>query len=325
MDKLVDLATDIYYSNEYVSLYLQKGEELFDFKYQEDDSIFINKTIKRPITQIGSIKITENYFDLESAYGYGGYYTNSNNKEFISRAMTAYKTRCKSENIIAEFTRYHPFNKFPQLHANQLDFCINDREVVVIDLQTDLFKNYKAKVRNTVKRSLENVSFSESTDLKKFYSLYSETMKKNNADEYYFFGIDFFQDLLALKNVTLYAVSHDQEVVAMAFFMNGQEISHYHLSANSNISYKLNANYAILHQAFLEAQKIGQKFFLLGGGTTSNIDDSLLRFKSKFSSIKMPFYIAGKIYNKEIYDRYNDIWTQQSDQEIRYFLKYRLS
>ena len=75
---------------------------------------------------------------------------------------------------------------------------------------------------------------------------------------------------------------------------------------------------------FHKAKELGLKYFLLGGGTTTQEDDSLLKFKTKFSKELKPFYISGKIYNKSIYDKYNKIWEEQSKEEIKYFLKYRL-
>jgi len=103
-----------------------------------------------------------------------------------------------------------------------------------------------------------------------------------------------------------------------------ESIGHYHLSANSSISYKINANYALLHNVFQVAQDLGLEYFMLGGGTTSNANDSLFKFKKKFSKDLKPFYISGNVYNKEIYNKYNEIWNSQSKEDVKYFLKYRL-
>ena len=67
----------------------------------------------------------------------------------------------------------------------------------------------------------------------------------------------------------------------MGFFMFGQEIVYYHLSANTPLSYSLNSNYALLHNIFIVSKELGIKYFLLGGGTSSNTDDSLFKFKKK--------------------------------------------
>jgi len=318
------LLNDIYYDDDYISLYIKDDEELFSFEYEEEDKLFINKTIKRPIINIGNIKVKIGYYDLETAYGYGGFYTNTNDKNFINNAMIAYNKRCKNENIIAEFTRFHPFNDFPIKHSDFLDLNIYDRDVVVKDLSVDILSSYSAKVRNAVKRANEKVTVKESENIDKFIELYNATMKKNNASNFYFFEKKYYIELLKNTSVKLYEVIYKDEIIAMGFFAFGDVLSHYHLSANTELSYKVNANYALLNYVFDEAKKLNIKYFMLGGGTTSKEDDSLFKFKKKFSKELKPFYISGKVYNKEIYDKYNKIWQEQSKEDIRYFLKYRL-
>lgn len=325
MSQIFDLSKDIYYSNEYISLYLSEGDELFSFEYKEDDKLFLNKSIKRPIKNIGDLDINDGYFDLESAYGYGGYYSNCNDAQFIRNALEAYYSKCNKEKIIAEFIRFHPFNDFPQRHNKFLDFNIYDRDVVVCPLDIDIMRSYQSKIRNTIKRASEKVKFQESHNIDKFIEIYNMTMKKNNADEFYFFDTQLFKKLLALEDVNLYEITLENEIVAMGFFMFGQDLAHYHLSANTNLSYKLNANYALLNNLFLLAQKLGKKYFILGGGTTSDSDDPLLKFKKKFSKDLRAFHIAGNIFNQKVYDKYNALWLKQSPSDVKYFLKYRLA
>ena len=319
-----NLLNDIYYSDDYIRLYLKEDEEIFSFEYREDEKIFINKTIKRPIRKIGNIDTPDSFYDLETAYGYGGFYTNSDDKIFIQKAIKSYMQKCKDENIIAEFFRFHPFNIFPVKHNEFLDFNIHDRDVVVKDLSVDILSSYRSKTRNSVKRACEKVIFRESTDIEKFIEIYDATMLKNSAESFYFFPKRYYEDLMKHPNIKLYEIEYEKSIVAMGFFMFGKDIAHYHLSANTTMSYKINANYALLHYAFIEAKKRGLRYMLLGGGTTSHANDPLLRFKKKFSKELKPFYISGKIYNEDVYNTYNQMWEKQAKKDLRYFLKYRL-
>ena len=238
----MNLMNDIYYNDDYISLYIKENEELFSFEYKEEDKTFINKTIKRPILKIGNTKINDGFFDLESAYGYGGVYTNSDDKIFLNKAIQEYTKKCEDEKIVAEFMRFHPFNAFPINHNSLLDFNIYDRDVVVKDLSENIMDSYNSKVRNTVKRANEKVEIKESNNIDKFIELYNATMKKNDATEFYFFDKKYYLDLLKSCEVKLYEVLHQDEVIAMGFLMFSTDIAHYHLSANSDISYKLNSN-----------------------------------------------------------------------------------
>ena len=65
---------------------------------------FYNIAIKRPITKIGNVDIAEGYFDLETAYGYGGFYVNNENEEFLKIALEKYQQYCLENNIIAELS-----------------------------------------------------------------------------------------------------------------------------------------------------------------------------------------------------------------------------
>ena len=323
----VNLQDDIYYSDEYISLYLKENEELFTFEYKEGNNIFFNKTIKRAIKQIGNIKIDDGYFDLESAYGYGGYYTNSSDKSFLNRALKEYQDRCIKENIIAEFIRFHPFNSFPIKNSEYLDMNIYDRDVVFVDLtlsKEERWKNYSSKTRNILRKCEKELEFVENNDLDKFIELYYKTMNKNSADKFYYFEKDYFIKLLQNDKIKLYSVKKNSEIISSAFFMFSGDFGHYHLSANNYEMRKYNANYFILDRVFDIAKQQNRRYFILGGGTTGDKDDTLLKFKQKFSKNSKPFYISGKIFNSEIYNKYIELWQQQTKESVKYFLKYRL-
>jgi len=58
---------------------------------------------------------------------------------------------------------------------------------------------------------------------------------------------------------------------------------------------------------------------LLGGGTTSDPNDRIFFFKTRFSKDIMPYYIGGKIFDMEIY---NKLINQREFNNNR-FLRYR--
>lgn len=325
--KKYNLLNDIYYSKEYASLYLNKNEKIFEFEYKEDAFIFYNIAIKRPITKIGNKEIKDGYFDLETTYGYGGFFTNTDDKKFIKNAMSKYKKRCFEEKIIAEFIRFHPWNSFPQKQKEFLNMYDYDRDVVYVDLslsKEERWKNYSSNTRNILRKCEKELILIKSSTQDIFIELYEKTMNKHNADNFYYFSKKYFAKLLENKHIELYNVIKNGKVISSAFFMFSEEFGHYHLSANDYEMRQYNANYFILDQIFELAKEKNKKYFILGGGTTSQKEDSLLKFKQKFSSHTKPFYISGKIFNHEVYKHYMDVWEKQSKCNIRYFLKYRL-
>lgn len=322
-----NLLNDIYYSKDYLALYLKEGESIFDFKYVEEDSFFYNLSIKRPINVIGNLAISDGFFDLESVYGYGGILTNTTDKKFIDRAMTQYIEKCQSENIIAEFFRFHPFNFFSESFPDYFDMHVYDRDIVWIDLSVssdDRWKDYSTTTRNILRKCKKSLSFNRAYDVKDFLRLYVKTMDRHNASDFYYFTDEYYKNLLEIDGVELYEVKMGESILGSALFIFSEEYVYYHLSANDADAKSFNANYHMLESAFALAKERGKRFFILGGGVGSDNNDSLLAFKRKFSKLTRPFYICGKVYNEEAYVKYVSIWEKQTSENKKYFLKYRL-
>lgn len=324
---MTNVANDIYFDDNYINLYLKDDESVFKFSYEEDGKQFSQVAIKRPIKKIANSAISDDFFDLETVYGYGGFLTNSEDEVFLARALEEYGLYCQQNNIIAEFVRYHPFQNASKTIKTWFDFFAKDRDTVVIDLscsKEERWASYGKKTRNILRRCSEQLVFKESKDISAFLDLYYQTMKKNTAADFYFFKEDYFHDLIALDNVKLYEVYSDDMVISTGFFMFGNEIAHYHLSGNNSDFSKLNGNYFLLDSVCdVMKTEYGLKFFHLGGGRTNSEDDSLLRFKKKFSENTLSFCIAGKVHNQMVYEQYNKRWLGKND-NVSYFLKYRL-
>lgn len=324
---MINVAGDVYFDEDYINLYLKDDESVFKFSYEENGNKLSHVAIKRPIKKIANSAIHDGFFDLETVYGYGGFLTNSEDERFLTHALEEYAKYCNQNNIIAEFVRYHPFQGISETIKAWFDFFSKDRDTVVIDLsgsKEERWASYGKKTRNILRRCGEQLVFNESKDITAFLDLYFQTMKKNTADEFYFFQENYFHELLALDNVKLYEVSYSNAVVSTGFFMFGDEIAHYHLSGNNAAYTKLNGNYFLLDSVCdVMRTEYKMKHFHLGGGRTNLENDSLLRFKKKFAEKTLSFCIAGKVYNRTIYEQYNRLWLAQNE-DASYFLKYRL-
>ncbi len=324
----IDLLSDPYYDNSYTELYLNGEGSLFEFNYTEDDFSFKTIAIKRPIVDIGSVKLKEIYYDLETPYGYGGYFINTDNTAFLQRALKAYDKQCIKENIIADFIRFHPFYTHTEQFKDYLDFFSLDRLTIFVDnspSKEDRWKTYSKKVRSKLRKCEKFLTFDESDDLDTFLKLYYATMDRNRADSFYYFDKTYFKRLFDLPYSRLLSVSDDEEIVSMSFMLIGKDIAHAHLSANLTDKLNLNANYFLLDKLFDFARNEGCRFSFLGGGRSNAVDDSLLRFKQQFSNQTIPFYIAGKVHNRKVYDMYCNIWEKENPEiNVNYFLKYRI-
>jgi len=320
------MLSDIYYNNSYIDFYRKDDDLLFEYRYEKDDHYFVNKTIQRKIDKIGNVIMDRPLSDLECAYGYGGYVTNADH-HFVMNAMEAYTEECVRRNVVAEFIRFHPFNDFSKNYSNLFDFFFLDRYTVYVDLtmsREERWRQYDTNTRNIIRKASKQLTFEETRDVSSFVSMYHETMLRNNADSFYFFSEEYFRRMLTLQGSQLFSVSLDGMPICSSFVLLGSEIAHYHLSASLKEYMKYNANYFLLDSAFDFARGMGMKYFHLGGGRSNKEDDSLYLFKRKFSKKTLPFFVAGKVFMKEDYDRLCELWSSQVDRKVNYFLKYRL-
>ena len=300
---------DIYFKEEYAKLYkeIEKGEvENFCFENELGKVLFIY--IKREVI-LDNIK----YYDIITPYGYGGPLIQNckdkNTDKLISLFWEKFLEYAFLNKIICSFVRFHPIEK-------NYEYCRDIMELerisstVCIDLNSEeqIWSDISSKCRNIIRKSIKNnVMVIEDENLKKindFQNLYYDTMKKNNADEYYFFKEEFFEQLKFLKEkeITHFYALHEDKIISSILVLMGDEYLHNYLSANSQEGYSLNANSLLLYEIAKYGLKRGYKYFHLGGGYGGD-DSPLFKFKSSFhKNHTLSFYIGKKIFNQKIYD-----------------------
>ncbi|BDB64733.1 hypothetical protein T36_1190 [Helicobacter cinaedi] len=294
-------------------LYNQK--QIFHFSYTQGSDFFSNTAIIEPIPNTP-------YFDMSSPYGYGGYFSNSNDTNFLRNALEAQAQEAKKRNIIAEFIRFHPhFSSTPHF-AHLLDFFDNTREIIATTTDTQArWQSYSSRLRGKLRKSLQALQVSQSQDIELFHTLYTQTMQRNNADKFYFFDIAYFKALLQMPQCVMLQATFDGKIAAMGIFLFDSFCGYYHLGANAEISLDKNLNaMGALFECFFEiAKDKGISQCILGGGRGNDKQDSLFVFKKQFATDILHFTIGGKIYDKQIYQ------ALKANTESTMFLAYRVS
>lgn len=326
---MLNLEQDIYFQKAYAALYAAAGSQAYvdEFDYCEGNHSFKHIGIKRRISEIGGKAIQGDIYDMQTPYGYGGMLLNTGDARFISEAFKAYRAHCSKGHITAAFYTFHPFlPKFEEMKS-QFNFLRKDREVVIVPLESsreDRWAGYASNTRNILRNCAKQLTYSLSDDLQAFKALYYQTMEKNKASNFYYFDDAYFEGLMNLKDCSLVSVEYEGKAISMAFLFHSDVLGHYHLSANDSAYSKLNGNYFLLEESieFLKTKQLN--YFMLGGGRTNAEDDSLYKFKRKFSSMTLPYYIGGMIFDEDKYAELCNLW-QECNPEIKnnYFLKYR--
>lgn len=297
-----------YHQKEYAKLNLAKNDKIFEFSYKENSLEFHNISIKSKIPNT-------DFYDLCSPYGFAGIVCNTNNNDFIKRALNAQKEQALKQNIIAEFMRFNPCLNISENLKNSLDFFAKGNSNVAVYCDNSRFNFYSSRLKSKINKAKREIYVKQSSNIEQFIALYYETMKRNNATDFYFFKQEYFENLLKNKNTIMFEACFNGKIISMAIFIFDERAMFYHLGANSTEQMKSNNNaiYAIFESAFDFAYNKGIPLCYLGGGVKEN--DELFAFKKQFASFVLPFYIGGVIYNKKIYEKLKN--------DKPYFLSYR--
>ena len=156
----------------------------------------------------------------------------------------------------------------------------------------------------------------------KFRIIYNGTMDKDDAEEYYYFGKEFYTSILddLPENAQVFWAEKDGEVIAASIMLAANGRMNYHLSGSLREYSSLAPTNLILYRAALWGCANGYKTLYLGGGVGSG-EDSLFKFKRAFYKGELNhFYIGKKIINQEKYD---ELLRMREPIESGYFPKYR--
>ena len=177
-----------------------------------------------------------------------------------------------------------------------------------LDNPEQIWNDMEGRCRTSIRKALNNnlvVRSGFSREMfDEFKKIYLETMKRDDADEYYYFNEKFFDSIYEnlggfAKVFTVYL--NDIPISSSIVMFNGTS-AHYHLSGTLSEYMKFGANNLVLYRIALELCENGCKTFHLGGGYGGD-SSPLLKFKRSFNKFgDLDFYIAKKIYNQKMYD-----------------------
>lgn len=312
LDKFPPNRRDVYFTPEYYSLYQNYGDgEARCFIFERDKERVLYPFLINPIKSLG-YELEKEYFDIQGAYGYNGIITSSEDPVLIAAFWEAFDAYCRENDIVAEFTRFHPLLNNQRLASPKMKSFFS-RHTVALDLTDDdiWMHQISSKNRNMIRKAeKEGVTIVESDDYETFRRLYDGTMTDLHAEDFYFFPKSYYDEYKqTFKGESMLCLAMlDGKAIAGSMFMFSDDYAHYHLSARDREYSRYAANNLILWFAIQKAKERGCKWFHFGGGTTGNEDDSLLKFKKEFSKTLCEFWIGKRIYNQAVYNQIVEQW-----------------
>ena len=305
---------DVYYLSGYVKAFMIHGDGEPQLLFYEDEGIKAIYVYMKRKTAI------DGYYDCVTPYGYGGVlFEGDTSEEKLLAFWKAYVEKMKDEGIVDNFVRYHPIlaNAISMKHISNV---IDLGKTVAFDLSSKevIWTNIISKNRNMIRKAEKNgieIKHGKGSELfKNFKQIYNATMKKDHAEEYYFFGDAFYESIdrdLHDNYEMFYAVLND-EIIAMSIMLFANNQMHYHLSG-SMIEYRnLAPSNLLLYKAALWGCEHGYKTLHLGGGVGSG-EDNLYKFKAAFNrNSDYQFSIGKEVFDQE---KYNELVTMRAKQD----------
>jgi hypothetical protein len=253
--------------------------------------------------------------DIQSAYGYGGPLSNTDNPQFLKIADGALSQWAQSNSVVAEFLRFHPLIPHGKWYSGVI---ANNRETVYIDLAKDLFEQYQARRRTDVRRFLESGLRVErvppQTMQRIFPELYSGNMDQVGAASDYYFPESYFDALFHFGGAENWLVYSDNQVMAGAVILVSAQakVAEYYLGAKAQGSERHRATIGLLHVAANFYKSMCYRYFYLGGGRSVAANDSLLFFKKGFSSLTGYYQTGSKVYEPQHYTKLKSMFPNKA-------------
>lgn len=330
-------SADVYYMRGYVEAFRLHGDgEPVLIEYKGDSCRGICVMMKRDVADDAHFKgliPSGKYFDIITPYGYGGFvFDKAPSAEESERLRAELWDALAGEGAVAAFFRFHPVLANATDSRNILD-VIDLGHTIALDLSSPevIWENIISKNRNMIRKAeksgveIRHGKGMELLDI--FKEIYDETMRHDNAEDYYFFGREFYRsiDRDLHDNYEIFYAEYEGQIIAMSIMLFGGTQIHYHLSGSRYEYRKLAPSNLLLYKAALWGNEQGFKTFHLGGGVGSG-EDNLYKFKAAFNrNSDFRFSIGKKIINRQAYDYLTSLrgFPPEEQTQITFFPVYR--
>lgn len=303
---------DIYYTNEYVVSFMENEDGIpYLLSYEQDDIKLCYPIIEKDISKFypfNKILEQEKLYDWSTPYGYGGPLSN---KEKLSKEQQQefkkelYKF-AQERNIVSQFLRFHPLLQNHLILKEAIDyFYIKDTIFINLATEDDLMVQMESKNRNMIRKAVKNgieIRHDKGTFLKEFIDIYSETMDRDHARDFYYFPKSYYHYILDKMgdNTEFFYAYLNEKIIASAIFFYNDRYMHYHLSGSLNEYMSYAPTNLLLYEAANWGRKKELKKLHLGGGV--GVEDGLFNFKKKFNKEgRIKFCIGRSIFLPQIY------------------------
>lgn len=298
---------DVFFKPEYSKLFEENGdgESNVAIYYESKDNYILYPYLIRKVNETC-------YYDITSPYGYGGFYQKGGN-ELVKDFQRNFYKYCKNNNIITEFIRFHLFQ------SNHTKYCGNIKNThlnlfvnttkIIETLYNEYHRSVRKNIRIATNSGCEVIIDNVGERLKDFYEIYIDTMKRNSANDYYLFKLEFFQKLLDLLkgNFIFFHVQYNDEIIATELVLYSKKYAYSFLGGTDSEYFELRPNDFLKHKIIEWAHEKKIEKFILGGGYSK--EDGIYKYKRKFTTEPdLNFFVGNMVISENIYTKLNELY-----------------
>jgi len=259
-------------------------------------------------------------FDWASLYGFGGPISNATDHQvLVSLGLefeSALRRHAIDNGIVAEFCALHPLMASQQRSILFGHTLKRIKDVVAIDLTMFTEADYARRVRRGIASAKDEgvVVTREGRDMVPLFSaLYTISMHRKNAPKRFHFPIEYFAAHFELPGIdTDIFLAKIKGTAHRALMVIGYDKTAYaHFLGSTNEHRHTGIDEMLYHEAAQSLRERGYELFHLGGGRTNDPNDSLLAFKSGFSSLRFPVSRYERVYQPSEYDLLVERWRKE--------------
>ncbi len=297
---------------------------------QDDDLTILYPFFKK---KIEGYDLNKDYYDIFTAYGYGGVLSSSGKppdikvQEMFNRWMNRW---CQANSVVTEFIREMPLANYRIRWADYS--LVRYNTGVAADTKYHIpCKKTRSHIRNAEWAGVTTSWDHDLATIDNFIEMYGLTAERLGFSYYYSFPDAYFHSVkhfLADHTSILNVHSPENEILASGMVFIKDKKASFHLACSKDTGEHLNQNDVMFGEVIRYCLEAGCEFICLGGGTTPDIHDSLLRFKRKFGNTLLPVYIGKAVHDQATYDLLIKSWESEFAERAleypHYFQRYKL-
>ncbi len=310
---------DFYHLPTYLDLSARcEGGEPLAFYAEDGPRRMLAPLLKNRLPQ--DLGANDRWYDATTPYGYAcPLVTPACDPACLERFLRAFAELGRRHGLVSAFFRLHPLFPLPSDALASVGRLVMHGQTVYLDLslsREELWRQTRSRYRTDFHK-LERLGFvpvmDDWTRYGRFVSIYTETMHRLGAGDFYFFNDDYFRGCREVADGALHLCSvlaPGGEVAAAATFTAVGGIVQYHLSGTADQFCRFAPNKLMLDFVRWWAKDRGFRWFHLGGGF-GGVKESLFHFKAGFSKLAADFHTYRLVLDAEKYEHLTGKRRQQ--------------